>query len=115
MRFGTRHMTKAERAAFQNVGGQQAWQEYREAVEGATTLARGRIVAGQGPRSPHPGSALYARLGLFLEDFRVPPKTTPAERVLYRDLIRRLEQSGDLDTDRMWALLEELNRLEGPR
>jgi hypothetical protein len=108
-------MTKTERAAFGNIGGQQAWQAYREAVEGAATLARARIVAGQGPRSPHPGSALYARLGLFVEDFRVPPKTTPAERVLYRDLIRRLEQSGDLDTDRMWGLLEELNRLEGKR
>ena len=116
MRFGTRHMTRKERTAFANVAGQQAWQAFRERVEAASNLEQARSVAAAGPamtarRSAEPGSAFYKRLEIFLRDFDIPPQATPAERVLYRELLRKLGDAGDLEADRMWMLIEKLNHL----
>jgi hypothetical protein len=111
MRFGNRHMTKAERAAFMNVSGQQTWQAFRARLEAAHTMAEAQAVARSGPEKGAVGAALYANLATFLKKFEPASKTLPAERVLYRELVRRLEQAGEMEAEQALALQE---RLLGP-
>lgn len=110
MRFGTRHMTQKERTAFANVAGQQAWHAFRTRVEAAADLEAARRVSMEAPAKTEPGHAFYGRLRDFLEAFAIPAQATPPERILYRALLRRLGDAGDIDPARMWALIETLNR-----
>ena len=105
-------MTKAERAAFVNVSGQQAWQAFRERLGAARTLQEAREVVRQSPGKDAAGGGLYANLESFLEKFLIPRKSNSAERVLYAELIRRLEQSGELTPERSDEIFQELGRAE---
>ena len=101
-------MTNLERDAFVNVKGQQAWQAFRSRLETAATLAEARRVAQEGPLKPAAGWGNYAHLRTFLRGFKPPRAATSAERVLYRELVQRLERSGDLESPRAWEILERI-------
>jgi hypothetical protein len=101
-------MTNFERDAFVNVKGQQSWEAFRTRLEAAATLEEARRVAAEGPAKPAAGWGNYDHLRAFLRGFKAPRGATPAERVLYRGLVQRLERGGDLPSKRAWEILESL-------
>lgn len=102
-------MTNAERDAFVNVKGQQAWQAFRSRLEAARTLAEAQAIVDDGPVKPAAGWGYYGHLRLFLRKLAAPRGATPAEKVLYGEFVRRLERGGELESKRAWEVMERLN------
>ena len=71
-----------------------AWREFQRKLADAGLMQEAWALVEDGPPKNAPGSVYYLNLGAFLEDFRAPDSSSPAERIVYAEFVERLVMNG---------------------
>ena len=74
----------------------QYWEKFRSILQGGQDCGEALALALAMPQQDVPVRRFHTNLLSFLQDFTVPKGSTPEERSLYLELIRRFEAGGEV-------------------
>ncbi len=74
----------------------RCWIEFKEALAAARTAVDALVLVYKAPPESSPGRRFYSNLGFFMQRFTMPYGATREERLLYGELMRRMDASGSL-------------------
>jgi hypothetical protein len=92
----SRRKTRAEQEYERAAAEQRAWEEFRPKLEALKTFEEAAQLVDEAPRPGTPGRRFYSNLGYFLRCFGPPAGASQAEKALYTQLLRRLDEAGQL-------------------
>ena len=88
--------TKAEREQEWAEADHRVWEQFRPRLEALKSYREAELLVNNALPPDSPGRQYYANLGFFLQSFIVPGGSNYTEKVLYLQLIRRLDALGQL-------------------
>ncbi len=102
--------TKAEYDQEHSEKKSRVWAEFHPKLENLNSLAEARSLANQSPPTDSPGRIYYSNLAFFLGSFIMPAESNYTERLLYLQLIQKMDSAGELKAGIRQKVEEEFQR-----
>lgn len=91
-----RRKTKAQRDQERYEKEQRAWDLFRPQLETIGSVADAKKVLAGMPPPDSPGRKYYTNLGWFVDTFSPPGNSSAEEKGLYIEIIRKMDEQGEL-------------------